>query len=124
MKTPELKVAPNTSWGYAKYLLVVGYINTKGVTIIPNLMHSVGKLNSTPKLMPSRPPKKVPAYNEDNSPVVNGLALVLSTCLSMSRSAKSLIMQPALRAVSAPTVNKPTVHKLGIIVGELRASPQ
>jgi hypothetical protein len=87
-------------------------------------MHSWGKLKRTPRLIPNSPPKKVPAYNGDSSPVVKGLAFVLSTCLSMSRSAKSFMMQPALRAVSAPTVNKLTVHKLGIMVGELRASPQ
>ena len=87
-------------------------------------MHSRGKLKRTPRLIPRRPPKKVPAYNGESSPVVKGLAFFLSTCLSMSRSAKSFMIQPALRAVSAPTVNKPTVHKLGIMVGELKASPQ
>jgi len=70
------------------------------------------------------PPKNFPAYFGVSSPVVSGLALVLSTFLSISISEKSLIMQPALLAVSAPTVNRPTVHKLGTKVVELNASPQ
>jgi len=90
----------------------------------PSLTHSAGKLKSTPKLTPSSPPRNAPACNGESSPVVKGLALVRSTCLSMSRSAKSLIMQPALLALRAPTVKSPTVQRLGIRVGELRASPQ
>lgn len=90
----------------------------------PSLTHSGGKLKSTPKLTPSRTPKNVPACNGDSSPVVSGLAFVRSTCLSISRSAKSFITQPALRADNAPNVNSPTVHKLGSRVGELSASPQ
>lgn len=83
-----------------------------------------GKLKSTEKLMPINPVKNVPAYSGDSSPVVKGLALVLSTCLSISLSVKSLMMQPALLQERAPTVNKPIIHKSGMRVGEARARPQ
>ena len=104
--------------------MVVGYMNTSGVTMRPSLMHSGGKLNNTEKLIPMSAARKAPAYVVLSSPVVSGLALVLSTCLSMSLSQKSFIIQPALRHDSAPTVKRPIVDKLGIKVGELNAKPQ
>lgn len=94
------------------------------MTINPSFTHSQGKLNKTPKFIPIKAAKNVPAYVEDNSPVVNGLAFVLSTCLSISLSAKSLIIHPALLQLKAPTVNKPTVHNEGSSVGVLSAKPQ
>lgn len=87
-------------------------------------MHSQGRENRIEKLRVINPARKAPAYVGDSSPVVRGLAFVRSTCLSISRSVKSLMMQPALRHDSAPTVKRPTVNRFGIIVGELRASPQ
>ncbi len=42
MKTPELNVSPNTNCGTLKYLLVVGYKNTIGVTYKPYLIDSQG----------------------------------------------------------------------------------
>ncbi len=74
--------------------------------------------------MPISPAKKVPACNGESSPVVRGLAFVLSTCLSISLSEKSLIIHPALLALNAPTVKRPTVHIEGTSVGELSAKPQ
>ena len=59
-----------------KNLLVVGYKNTNGVTMKPNLTHSGGRLNKTPKLIVISPARNPPAYFGDNSPVVRGLALV------------------------------------------------
>ena len=87
-------------------------------------MHSLGKLNNTEKLNAIRPARNVPAWAGESSPVVKGRALVRSTCLSMSRSVKSFIIQPADLQESAPNENKPTVHKFGIKVGELKAKPQ
>ena len=92
-----------------KNLLVVGYKNTNGVTMKPNLTHSGGRLNKTPKLIVISPARNPPAYFGDNSPVVRGLALVLSTCLSISLSAKSFMMHPADRHESAPKENNPTI---------------
>lgn len=102
---PKLKVAPRTSYGNLKNLLVVGYKKTNGVTTNPSFTHSGGKLNSTPKLMAINPVKNAPAYFGEISPVVSGLAFVLSTCLSISLSAKSLIMHPADLQLRAPKVN-------------------
>ena len=99
-------------------------MKTRGVTINPIFTQVTGRLNNTEKLMAINPDKKVPAYNGLNSPVVKGLALVLSTCLSISLSVKSFIIQPELLHDRAPTVNKLTIHKLGINVGEPRARPQ
>jgi hypothetical protein len=99
-------------------------MKTRGVTTNPIMTHLGGRLNKIPKLKAIKADRKAPACIGLISPVVKGLALVLSTCLSMSRSVKSLIIQPALRAERAPKVNNPIVHKLGISVGELRASPQ
>jgi len=90
----------------------------------PSLTHSQGKLNRIEKFSPMRPARNAPACLGESSPVVSGLAFVLSTCLSISLSAKSLMIQPALRQLKAPSVNKLTVHKDGIKVGELNASPQ
>lgn len=87
-------------------------------------MHSQGRLKRTEKLIPIKPARKVPAYVGDSSPVVKGLALVLSTCLSISRSVKSLMMQPAARHPSAPIVNSPIVDRGGIHDGDPRAIPQ
>ena len=82
-------------------------MKTRGVTINPSFTHSGGKLKSTPKLIAIKPAKKPPAYFGDSSPVVRGLAFVLSTCLSMSLSAKSLMMHPADLQDSAPRENSP-----------------
>ena len=99
-------------------------MNTSGATISPKYTHYVGKLNNTEKLTAIKPLKNRPAYMGDNSPVVKGLAFVRSTFLSISRSQKSLIMQPELRHDRAPTVNRPNIQALGRRVGELRARPQ
>lgn len=99
-------------------------MKTNGVTIKPSFIHSHGKLKSTEKLTLISAVKKAPACNGVISPVVSGLALVRSTCLSMSLSAKSLMMQPALLHERAPKVKRPTVVRDGIIVGELSARPQ
>ena len=77
-----------------------------GVMQSPILMHSKGRAKRTPKLDAIRRAKKLPACMGESSPVVKGLAFVLWTCLSMSRSRKSLIMQPADLQVKAPTVIK------------------
>lgn len=90
----------------------------------PSFTHSHGKLNKIEKFIPISPARNAPACFGDISPVVSGLAFVLSTCLSISLSAKSLMIHPALRQLNAPTVNKPIVHNDGIIVGELNANPQ
>ena len=99
-------------------------MKTNGVTIRPSLMHSVGSWNRIEKFRAIRPERKAPACIGESSPVVKGLALVLSTCLSMSLSVKSLIIHPALRHDRAPTVKRPRVYILGITVGELRAMPK
>lgn len=104
--------------------MVVGYRNTKGVIINPILIHSQGKEKSTAVLALIKPAKKSPACLGESSPVVSGLAFVLSTCLSISRSVKSFIIQPADLAVSAPNVNNPTVHGFGMIVVDPSARPQ
>jgi hypothetical protein len=93
--TPELNVIPRINYGYLKYLFIKGYIKTIGVTAIPSFTHSIGKLNKTPKFTAINPDKKIAPYLFEISPVVKGLALVLSTCLSISLSAKSFIIQPA-----------------------------
>lgn len=87
-------------------------------------MHSQGNENNTPKLIPMRPVKNSPACNGEISPVVKGLAFVLSTCLSMSLSKKSFIIQPADRHDKAPRVNKDISLKLGRIAGLPKANPQ
>ena len=99
-------------------------MNTSGVTINPSLTHSDGSENSMLKFKVISPARNSPACLADSSPVVSGLALVLSTCLSISRSAKSLMIQPAERHESAPTVNRDHKYKFGIMVGEERARPQ
>ena len=106
---PELKVAPSTTYGYGKYLLAYGYIKTSGVTAPPNITHCGGRLKSTPKFIAISPDKNTLDYVGVSSPVVRGLAFVLSTCLSISLSAKSLMMHPADRQPSAPTLNKAAV---------------
>lgn len=90
----------------------------------PYLTHSHGSENNIEKLIPISVAKNHPAYLTDNSPVVSGLALVLSTCLSISLSAKSLIMHPADLVVRAPTVKSDSIFKLGMRVGEPSAKPQ
>lgn len=99
-------------------------MKTNGVTMKPSLMHSKGSEKRMEKLSVINPARKVPACFGVSSPVVRGRALVRSTCLSMSLSVKSLIMQPALRHERAPTVKSPIVYKEGIIVGVLRAKPK
>jgi hypothetical protein len=59
--------------------------------------------------MAIRPDKKILDYVGVSSPVVRGLAFVLSTCLSISLSAKSLMMHPADRHPSAPTLKRAAV---------------
>ena len=59
--------------------------------------------------MAIRPDKKILDYIGVSSPVVRGLAFVLSTCLSISRSAKSLMMHPADRHPNAPTLKRAAV---------------
>ena len=90
----------------------------------PSLMHSKGSWKRMEKFSVMSPARKAPACLGVSSPVVRGRALVRSTCLSMSRSVKSLMMQPALLQERAPTVNKPRVYKLGIKVGLPKAKPQ
>ena len=90
----------------------------------PNLTHSGGKLNKTPKFMAINPAKKPPACFGDSSPVVKGLALVLSTCLSISLSAKSLIMHPADLQLKAPRENRAIIDGEGIKPGDPKANPQ
>lgn len=77
-------------------------------------MHSIGKLKSTPKFTAMSPLRNSPAYVVESSPVVRGLALVLSTCLSMSLSAKSLMMHPAERQPSAPIEKRAIVLSGGM----------
>ena len=76
------------------------------------------------KLSVISPARNTPAYVADSSPVVRGRAFVRSTCLSMSLSVKSFMMQPALLQERAPTVNRPSMYGFGTTVDELRASPQ
>ena len=94
------------------------------MTARPSLTHSGGKLNKTPKFIAIKPLRKTPAYFGLNSPVVNGLALVLSTCLSISRSAKSLIIHPADLQPNAPSENNPTVDQFGMNPGVPNMIPQ
>lgn len=115
---------PRISYGTLKYLFAVGYRNTTGVTISPYFTHSHGNENNMPKLRAISPVKKTPAYVSESSPVVNGLALVLSTCLSISRSKKSFIIHPADLVARAPTVNKLIIYNEGITVGDPSANPQ
>ena len=99
-------------------------MKTSGVTINPSLTHSQGRLKSTPKLTVIKPPRKRPAYFGESSPVVNGLAFVRSTCLSISLSVKSLIIHPADLQLNAPIENRAKVLTDGTIVGDPRAMPQ
>ena len=124
MKTPELNVSPNTNYGTLKYLLVVGYMKTTGVTIKPYLIDSQGKEKRIEKLIAISPVKKMIAYFWEISPVVRGRAFVRSTCLSISLSAKSLITHPADLVENAPIVNSESIFKLGIVPGAPNASPQ
>ncbi len=87
-------------------------------------MHSQGSENNIPKFKAISPLKKIPAYVGDISPVVNGRAFVLSTCLSISLSRKSLIIQPADLVEKAPKVNRLIIFNEGINVGEPNAKPQ
>ena len=87
-------------------------------------MHSHGRENRTLKFIPISPARNKPACDGESSPVVNGLAFVRSTCLSISLSQKSLIIQPADLQDKAPTVNKETVAIDGIMVVEPKANPQ
>jgi hypothetical protein len=50
ISTPELYATPKNSYGTGKNLLVVGYINTTGVTMNPSFTAYKGKENKTPKL--------------------------------------------------------------------------
>ena len=102
----------------------MGYKKTIGVTIKPNLTHSGGRLNSIEKLNAINPDRKAPACFVLSSPVVKGLALVRATCLSMSRSVKSLMMHPADLQPMAPAVKRAIVFKGGISVGEPSMIPQ
>ncbi len=90
----------------------------------PYLIHSHGNENKIEKFIAIKPPKNIPACKGLNSPVVRGLALVLSTCLSISLSAKSLIIQPADLVEKAPIVNKEIIFNEGITAGEPKAKPQ
>ena len=94
------------------------------MTMNPSFMHSIGRLNKTPKLIVISPAKNLPAYFGESSPVVKGLAFVLSTCLSISLSAKSFMIQPAERQDNAPTENNPSMYGDGIKPGDPRAKPQ
>ena len=87
-------------------------------------MHSQGKENRIEKFKAIKPVRKTPACKGLISPVVRGLALVLSTCLSISLSKKSFMMQPADLVENAPTVNRVSIFKEGIRVGEPNAKPQ
>ncbi len=104
--------------------MVVGYRNTIGVTISPYLTASHGSWNKIVKLIAINELRNMLALTGVISPVVRGLALVLSTCLSISLSHKSLITQPADLVQTAPTVNKATLNKLGMPVAEPKARPQ
>ena len=90
----------------------------------PSLMHSQGREKSILKFSVINPARNTPACVGESSPVVRGRALVLSTCMSMSLSVKSLMIQPALRQDKAPTVNRPSMYGFGIKVEELKAKPQ
>lgn len=95
-----------------------------GVTNRPNLIDSYGRENNIEKFNPINEVKNNPAYMGEISPVVNGLSFVLSTCLSISLSHKSLMTQPADLQENAPIVNKEIIFKLGINVGLPSISPQ
>ena len=99
-------------------------MKTRGVTIKPSLTHSQGIENRIEKFRPMSRLKKAPACIGDSSPVVRGLAFVRSTCLSMSRSQKSLIMHPAERQESAPTVKRDVYQSDGGKAGAAKARPQ
>ena len=87
-------------------------------------MHSHGSENNMLKLIAIKADKNIPACFGVISPVVKGLAFVLSTCLSISLSRKSLIMQPADLVEKAPRVNKPIIGNDGNKVGDPSTNPQ
>lgn len=96
-----------------KYLLVVGYINIKGVTTMPILMHSQLSENKTPKSTTAKAASSREAWVKLISPEARGLYFVLSTCLSISLSIMSLITQPADLVANAPRVKRAVIPSGG-----------
>ena len=107
-----------------KVLLAYGYANTNGVTAHPRAMVDAGSWKRIPKFIAINPDKNNLACVGEISPVVSGLAYVLSTCLSISLSARSLITHPADLAPIAPAVKRPIVYGHGTYPGAPNMIPQ
>ena len=102
---PKLKATPSTACGIETKRLAYGYASVMASAandsrIVGGLVVSTRPNASSASMAPN-----VSAALTDSAPLVTGRCAVRLTCLSNSRSATSLMQQPALRIRIVPSVN-------------------
>jgi len=96
---------PRTNWGRLDHLFTNGYRVARKTAAIDNWTVKKFVINTKPNDIRIKKENRINAPFSDISPEVKGRSLVLITNLSIFRSAKSLITQPADLIKITPSVN-------------------
>ncbi|MOA09548.1 hypothetical protein D3C78_1293870 [compost metagenome] len=105
MTMPKLKAMPRKAWGMEKKRLVNGYRMVNSTAGTDQATASQRVVSTRPRDTSASTTPTATASLTETWPEVMGRCVVRLTCLSKSRSAMSLMQQPALRISTVPSTN-------------------